>query len=71
MLVTPNQTQHHRLSPPSPTQVDPFYTYGDSIKVDEKLDETWVTVFGFPQSATSFVLQEFSVYGQIIRHIVS
>lgn len=38
--------------------------------MDDKLDETWVTVFGIPQSATSFVLQEFSVYGQIIRHIV-
>lgn len=66
---TPNQNQNHRLSPPSPTQIDPFYTHGESIKMDDKLDETWVTVFGIPQSATSFVLQEFSVYGQIIRHI--
>lgn len=69
LSFTPNQTQHHRLSPPSPTQIDPFYTHGESIKMDDKLDETWITVFGFPQSATSFVLQEFSVYGQIIRHI--
>jgi len=61
--------QNHRLSPPSPTQIDPFYTYGESIKMDDKLDETWITVFGFPQSATSYVLQEFSVYGQITRHI--
>ena len=68
--VTPTQNQSHRLSPPSPTQIDPFYTHGESIKMDDKLDETWVTVFGIPQSATSFVLQEFSVYGQIIRHIV-
>lgn len=68
LSFTPSSNQH-RLSPPSPTQVDPFYTYGDSIKVDDKLDETWITVFGFPQSATSFVLQEFSVYGQIIRNI--
>lgn len=69
LSFTPNQTQHHRLSPPSPTQIDPFYTHGESIKMDDKLDETWITVFGFPQSATSYVLQEFSVYGQIIRHI--
>jgi len=69
LSFTPNQSQHHRLSPPSPTQIDPFYTHGESIKMDDKLDETWITVFGFPQSATSFVLQEFSVYGQIIRHI--
>lgn len=63
---TPN-TQS-RLSPPSPTQIDPFYTYGEQIRVDDKLDDTWITVFGFPQSATSYVLQEFSIYGQIIRH---
>lgn len=60
-----------RLSPSSPTQIDPFYAYGDSIKVDDKLDETWITVFGFPTSATSYVLQEFSNYGQIIRHFPS
>lgn len=69
LSFTPNQSQHQRLSPPSPTQIDPFYTHGESIKMDDKLDETWITVFGFPQSATSYVLQEFSVYGQIIRHI--
>lgn len=63
-----NGINPHRLSPPSPTQVDPFYTYGEQIKVDEKLDDTWITVFGFPQSATSYVLQEFSVYGQILKH---
>ena len=59
------------MSPPSPNQIDPFYTYGDSIKMDDKLDDTWITLFGFPQSATSYVLQEFSIYGQIIRHVVS
>lgn len=63
---TPNS--HSRVSPPSPTQIDPFYTYGEQIKVDDKLDDTWITVFGFPQSATSYVLQEFSIYGQIVRH---
>ena len=59
------------MSPPSPNQIDPFYTYGDSIKIDDKLDDTWITLFGFTQSATSYVLQEFSIYGQIIRHVVS
>lgn len=62
------QEVSHKLSPPSPTQVDPFYTHGEQIKVDDKLDDTWITVFGFPQSATSYVLQEFSIYGQILRH---
>ncbi len=60
-----------RLSPPSPNQIDPFYSYGESIKLDEKLDECWITIFGFPPSATSYVLQEFSVYGQIVKHVVS
>jgi nuclear pore complex protein Nup53 len=60
-----------RMSPASPTQIDPFYAYGDSIKVDDKMDETWITVFGFPTSATSYVLQEFSNYGQILRHFPS
>lgn len=65
---TPN---HGRVSPPSPNQVDPFYNYGESIKMDEKLDDCWITIFGFPPSATSYVLQEFSVYGQIVKHLVS
>jgi nuclear pore complex protein Nup53 len=64
---TPN---HGRVSPPSPNQVDPFYNYGESIKIDEKLDDCWITIFGFPPSATSYVLQEFSVYGQILKHLV-
>jgi len=70
LTFTPSGLNSHRImSPPSPNQVDPFYQYGDSIKMDDKLDETWVTIFGFPQSATSYVLQEFSIYGQIIRHV--
>jgi len=71
LSFTPNASinQHRIMSPPSPNQIDPFYTYGDSIKMDDKLDDTWITLFGFPQSATSYVLQEFSIYGQIIRHV--
>lgn len=30
--------------------------------------ETWVTVFGFPISASSFILQQFSRYGYILEH---
>jgi hypothetical protein len=67
---TPSSNIHRQMSPPSPTQIDPFYTHGESIQLGEKLDETWITVFGFPSSATSYVLQEFSVYGQIIKHVV-
>lgn len=56
---------------PSPGQIDPFYTQGESIGIDERLDETWVTVFGFPPAATSYILQEFSQYGNILKHVVA
>ncbi|CAL1543501.1 unnamed protein product [Lymnaea stagnalis] len=61
-----NQSQ---VFPVSPAQADPFYTQGD-LKSDDVLDETWVTVFGFPPGATSFILQQFSQYGTIIKHVV-
>ncbi len=48
-----------------------FKTISESIKADESLDETWITVFGFPPSATSYILQEFSIHGQILKYIVS
>lgn len=54
-------------SPPSPTQIDPFYTQANDSM--QPLDDTWVTVFGHPPSATSFVLQEFATYGQIVRYV--
>jgi nuclear pore complex protein Nup53 len=60
-----------KKTPPSPAQVDPFYTQGEHIQADDVLDEAWVTVFGFPPSATSFVLQQFSQYGNIIKHVVA
>jgi nuclear pore complex protein Nup53 len=69
--VNSNSAANRLPSPPSPTQVDPFYIYGETIKMDDRLDETWITLFGFPQSATSYVLQEFSVYGQIVKHVPS
>lgn len=59
-------------SPPSPTQLDPFYTQGESLSSPpHNLDDTWVTVFGFPPSATSYVLQEFAIYGQIVKYITA
>lgn len=54
-------------SPPSPTQIDPFYTQGNDSM--QPLDDTWVTIFGHPPSATSYVLQEFATYGQIVRYV--
>ncbi|XP_074645739.1 nucleoporin NUP35-like [Tubulanus polymorphus] len=55
----------------SPTQIDPFYTQGEAITPDEVLNETWVTIFGFPPAATSFILQQFSQYGNILNHVIS
>ncbi|KAL9979201.1 hypothetical protein ACROYT_G016830 [Oculina patagonica] len=55
----------------SPTQIDPFYTQGVAISSDDILDECWVTVFGFPPAASSFVLQQFSQYGNIVKSVAS
>lgn len=52
----------------SPAQLDPFYTQGESLKCDDQLDETWVTVFGFPPAAASYILQQFSLYGTVLEH---
>lgn len=57
--------------PTSPSQLDPFYTQGESLRSGDILDETWVTIFGFPPGATSFMIQQFSQYGNILRHVPS
>jgi len=70
----PNTTQLFNVSQreqKSPAQIDPFFTQGESLCADDALDETWVTVFGFPPSTTSFILQEFSHYGNILKHSVA
>lgn len=55
----------------SPAQIDPFFTQGDALKDGEQLDESWVTVFGFPSASSSYILQQFSQYGNIIEHKIS
>lgn len=69
--VSSHANNRSSVSSMSPAQLDPFYTQGESLKVDDELDGTWVTVFGFPPSAVSFVLQQFSQYGNIIEHKMS
>ncbi|XP_011402654.1 PREDICTED: nucleoporin NUP53-like [Amphimedon queenslandica] len=49
----------------SPNQIDPFYSQGDS---EYNTSDQWVTVFGFPPSAGSFILEQFSQYGTILKH---
>ncbi|KAK3594132.1 hypothetical protein CHS0354_040903 [Potamilus streckersoni] len=55
----------------SPTQLDPFYTQGEMLTAEDVLDETWVTVFGFPPAAASYILQQFSQYGNILKKVIA
>lgn len=64
-------SSHQHRTPPSPAQIDPFYTQGESLTADDELDETWVTVFGFPPAASSYILQQFSQYGNVLEHKVT
>ncbi|XP_052257154.1 nucleoporin NUP35-like isoform X4 [Dreissena polymorpha] len=74
MYVTPGDSSHGMTSSRiamSPAQMDPFYTQGESLTSDDVLDETWITVFGFPPAAASYILQQFSQYGNILRHVLT
>ncbi|XP_072182288.1 nucleoporin NUP35-like [Diadema setosum] len=76
-LFSPSRTsmvqssQWSMQAPPSPPQVDPFYTQGEQLQPDDQLDDTWVTIFGFQPAATSYILQQFSQYGNMVRHVVA
>jgi hypothetical protein len=71
-------SSQQRLSA-SPTNIESFY-YNDSMRLDDTRNgggggednglSCWITIFGFPPSSATYVLQEFSVCGQIVRHIV-
>ncbi|KAM6955844.1 nucleoporin NUP35 isoform 1-T1 [Lycodopsis pacificus] len=55
----------------SPAQVDPFYSQGESLSSEDQLDQTWVTVFGFPPASASYILLQFAQYGNIIKHTMA
>ncbi|XP_029461812.1 nucleoporin NUP35 isoform X2 [Rhinatrema bivittatum] len=55
----------------SPAQLDPFYTQGEYLTSEDQLDDTWVTVFGFPQAAASYILLQFAQFGNILKHVMS
>ncbi|XP_069589346.1 nucleoporin NUP35 isoform X1 [Ranitomeya imitator] len=55
----------------SPAQVDPFYRQGDTLTSDDHLDDSWITVFGFPQASASYILLQFAQYGNIVKHVMS
>ena len=47
------------------------HTHREALGSGDGPGECWVTVFGFPPSASSYVLEQFSQYGTILRHSVS
>lgn len=55
-LLSPANNGQLRRTTLSPAQLDPFYTQGDSLTSEGHLDDTWVTVFGFPEAFASYVL---------------
>uniref|UniRef100_A0A8C5K082 Nucleoporin NUP53 n=1 Tax=Jaculus jaculus TaxID=51337 RepID=A0A8C5K082_JACJA len=69
-MFSPANIGQPRKTTLSPTQLDPFYTQGDSL-TSEDLDDTWVTVFGFPQASASYILLQFAQYGNILKHVMS
>ncbi|KAI1898172.1 hypothetical protein AGOR_G00069610 [Albula goreensis] len=70
-LFSPTSVGQQRKSVLSPAQVDPFYTQGDALSSEDHLDDTWVTVFGFPPASASYILLQFAQYGNILKHVMS
>ena len=67
--VTLNLSAGLNSLPLSPAQMDPFYTQGEDLTPEDTLDQSWVTVFGFPPNSVSFILDQFSQYGTILHHV--
>ncbi|XP_013922851.1 PREDICTED: nucleoporin NUP53 isoform X1 [Thamnophis sirtalis] len=70
-MFSPASLAQPRKTTMSPAQLDPFYTQGDALTSDDQLDDTWVTVFGFPQASASYILLQFAQYGNILKHVMS
>ncbi|KAM6269033.1 nucleoporin NUP35 isoform 2-T2 [Porphyrio hochstetteri] len=70
-VFSPASIGQPRKTTLSPAQLDPFYTQGDSLTSEDQLDDTWVTVFGFPQASASYILLQFAQYGNILKHEMS
>ncbi|KAH0512128.1 Nucleoporin NUP53 [Microtus ochrogaster] len=70
-MFSPANIGQPRKTTLSPAQLDPFYTQGDSLTSEDHLDDTWVTVFGFPQASASYILLQFAQYGNILKHVMS
>uniref|UniRef100_UPI00358ECA25 nucleoporin NUP35 isoform X1 n=2 Tax=Myxine glutinosa TaxID=7769 RepID=UPI00358ECA25 len=55
----------------SPAQADPFYRQGESLSSEDVLNQTWITIFGFPPASASYILMQFAQYGNVIRHVMA
>ena len=47
------------------------HTHSEALTSEDDYHECWVTVFGFPHAASSYILEQFSQYGTILKHSVS
>ncbi|XP_069464407.1 nucleoporin NUP35 isoform X3 [Ambystoma mexicanum] len=70
-VFSPANIGQTRKATLSPAQLDPFYSQGDALTSDDQLDDTWVTIFGFPQASASYILLQFAQYGNILKHVMS
>ncbi|KAG2458997.1 NUP35 protein, partial [Polypterus senegalus] len=70
-MFSPSTIGQQRKATLSPAQVDPFYTQGDALSSEDHLDDTWVTVFGFPPASASYILLQFAQYGNVLKHVMS
>uniref|UniRef100_A0A4W5LMD7 Nucleoporin NUP35 n=1 Tax=Hucho hucho TaxID=62062 RepID=A0A4W5LMD7_9TELE len=70
-LFSPATVGQQAKSTMSPAQVDPFFTQGDALSSEDRLDDTWITVFGFPPASASYILLQFAQYGNVMKHVMS
>ncbi|XP_050023474.1 nucleoporin NUP35-like isoform X1 [Dermacentor andersoni] len=68
---SPSSVLHESNTANVSGQLDTLFSPGDQTYSPGYSDETWVTVFGFPPSASSYFLQQFSQYGTIVKYKVS
>ncbi|XP_076120371.1 nucleoporin NUP35 isoform X3 [Alosa pseudoharengus] len=68
-VFSPASLSQQRKSVLSPAQIDPFFTQGDALSSEDQLDDTWVTVFGFPPASASYILLQFAQYGNVLKHV--
>jgi hypothetical protein len=43
-------------------------TRSSALQSEDRFDERWVTVFGFPPGNIAFVLRHFQTYGEVVKY---